>query len=96
MYFFDDFMHIKRCATSVRSFWRRYRAEISAMCQKMKVSVFEKRYHSVSVGAQHYDLRYKFVPRTLGTSTEVHTTMIFLRQYQVPRLESGAFGEATS
>ena len=33
----------KRCATSVRSFWRRYRAEISAMCQKTKVSVFEKR-----------------------------------------------------
>ena len=32
----------KRCATSVRSFWRRYRAEISAMCQKTKVSVFEK------------------------------------------------------
>ena len=31
----------KRCATSVRSFWRRYRAEISAMCQKTKVSVFE-------------------------------------------------------
>ena len=33
----------KRCATSVRSFWRRYRAEISAMCQKTKVSVFEKK-----------------------------------------------------
>ena len=33
----------KRCAASVRSFWRRYRAEISAMCQKTKVSVFEKR-----------------------------------------------------
>ena len=30
----------KRCATSVRSFWRRYRAEISAMCQKTKVFVF--------------------------------------------------------
>ena len=43
MLFFDDFKHIKRCATSVRSFWRRYRAEISAMCQKTKVSVFEKR-----------------------------------------------------
>ena len=27
-------------------------------------------------GAQHHDLRYKFVPRTLGTSTEVHTTMV--------------------
>ena len=34
----------KRCAASVRSFWRRYRAEISAMCQKTKVSVFEKRH----------------------------------------------------
>ena len=33
----------KRCAASVRSFWRRYRAEISAMCQKTKVSVFEKK-----------------------------------------------------
>ena len=33
----------KRCATSIRSFWRRYRAEISAMCQKTKVSVFEKK-----------------------------------------------------
>ena len=32
--------NVKRCATSVRSFWRRYRAEISAMCQKTKVSVF--------------------------------------------------------
>ena len=32
----------KRCATSVRSFWRRYRAEISAMCQKTKVSVLRK------------------------------------------------------
>ena len=29
----------KRCAASVRSFWRRYRAEISVMCQKTKVSV---------------------------------------------------------
>ena len=37
----------KRCATSVRSFWRRYRAEISAMCQKTKVSVFEKRHNLV-------------------------------------------------
>ena len=32
----------KRCAASVRSFWRRYRAEISAMCQKTKVSVLRK------------------------------------------------------
>ena len=32
----------KRCATSVRSFWRRYRAEISAMCQKTKVSVLRR------------------------------------------------------
>ena len=31
---------LKRCATSVRSFSRRYRAEISAMCQKTKDSVF--------------------------------------------------------
>ena len=46
------------------------------MCQKTKVSVFEKRRNSVSVGAQHYDLRYKTVPRTSGTSTEVHTTML--------------------
>ena len=37
----------KRCATSIRSFWRRYRAEISAMCQKTKVSVFEKRLNFV-------------------------------------------------
>ena len=36
------FLKQKSCATSVRSFWRRYRAEISAMCQKTKVSVFEK------------------------------------------------------
>ena len=40
---FCAFLKQKRCATSVRSFWRRYRAEISAMCQKTKVSVFEKR-----------------------------------------------------
>ena len=32
----------KRCAASVRSFWRRYRAEISAMCQKTKVSVLRR------------------------------------------------------
>ena len=38
---------LKRCATSVRSFWRRYSAEISAMCQKTKVSVFEKRLNFV-------------------------------------------------
>ena len=31
----------KRCATSVRSFWRRYRAEISAMSQKTKDSIFQ-------------------------------------------------------
>ena len=37
--FFVVFWKQKRCATSVRSFWRRYRAEISAMCQKMKVFV---------------------------------------------------------
>ena len=37
------FLKQKRCATSARSFWRRYCAEISAMCQKTKVSVFEKR-----------------------------------------------------
>ena len=42
MLFFDDFKQLKRCATSVRSFWRRYRAEISVMCQKTKVSVFAK------------------------------------------------------
>ena len=50
---FDDFLMIvwwflmiswklKRCATSVRSFWRRYRAEISTMCQKTKVFVLGK------------------------------------------------------
>ena len=33
----------KRCGTSVRSFSTKFRAEISAMCQKTKVSVFEKR-----------------------------------------------------
>ena len=32
----------KRCATSVRSFWRQYRAEISTMCQKTKVFVLGK------------------------------------------------------
>ncbi len=37
---FVVFWKQKRCATSVRSFWRRYRAEISAVCQKTKVSVF--------------------------------------------------------
>ena len=42
MYFLKDFNNIKRCATSVRSFWRRYRAEISAMCQKTKVFVLGK------------------------------------------------------
>ena len=41
-FFCEFFWKQKRCATSVRSFWRRYRAEISAMCQKTKVSVFEK------------------------------------------------------
>ena len=41
--FLCNFRKQKRCATSVRSFWRRYRAEISAMCQKTKVSVFEKK-----------------------------------------------------
>ena len=41
--FFVFFGKQKRCAASVRSFWRRYRAEISAMCQKTKVSVFEKK-----------------------------------------------------
>ena len=41
--FFDYFWKQKRCATSVRSFWRRYRAEIFAMCQKTKVSVFDKK-----------------------------------------------------
>ena len=35
----------KRCATSVRSFWRRYRAEISDMCQKTKDSVFMAEAH---------------------------------------------------
>ena len=39
---FDDFWKPKRCATSVRSFWRRYRAEISTMCQKTKVFVLGK------------------------------------------------------
>ena len=34
---FDYFLETKQCTTSVRSFLRRYRAEISAMCQKMKV-----------------------------------------------------------
>ena len=37
--FWVVFWKQKRCAASVRSFWRRYRAEISAMCQKTKVSV---------------------------------------------------------
>ena len=37
------FMKPKRCATSVRSFSRWYRALNSAMCQKTKVSVLEKR-----------------------------------------------------
>ena len=32
----------KRCAASVRSFWWRYRAEISATCQKTKVFVLGK------------------------------------------------------
>ena len=32
----------KRCGTSVRSFWRLNRAEISAMCRKTKDQVFEK------------------------------------------------------
>ena len=36
------FLKQKRCATSVRSFWWRYRAEISVMCQKTKVSVLRK------------------------------------------------------
>ena len=39
--FFVVFWKQKRCATSVRSFWRRYRAEISAMCQKTKSYAFE-------------------------------------------------------
>ena len=43
VYVLGDFNNIKRCATSVRSFWRRYRAEISAMCQKTKVSVLSTR-----------------------------------------------------
>ena len=37
------FLKQKRCGTSVRSFSTKFRAEISAMCQKTKVSVFEKR-----------------------------------------------------
>ena len=37
-----DVKNRERCATSVRSFWRRYRAEISAMCQKTKVSILRK------------------------------------------------------
>ena len=37
------FIKPKRCATSVRSFWRRFRALSSVMCQKTKVSVLEKR-----------------------------------------------------
>ena len=32
----------KRCATSVQSIWRWYRAEISTMCQKTKVFVLDK------------------------------------------------------
>ena len=40
--FLFAFWKQKRCAASVRSFWRRYRAEISAMCQKTKVSVLRK------------------------------------------------------
>ena len=39
---FFVFWKQKRCAGSVRSFWRRYRAEISAMCQKTKVSVLRR------------------------------------------------------
>ena len=35
-------MNTNRCGTPVRSFWRRFRAEISAMCQKTKDSVFTK------------------------------------------------------
>ena len=35
----------KRCATSVRSFWRWYRAEISDMCQKTKDFVFMTEAH---------------------------------------------------
>ena len=37
------FIKPKRCATSVRSFWRRFRALSSVMCQKTNVSVFEKK-----------------------------------------------------
>ena len=39
----------KRCATSVRSFSTNFRAEISAMCQKTKVSVFEKIHNFVVI-----------------------------------------------
>ena len=37
---------------------------------------WKKTQFRVFIGAQHYDLRYKTVPRTSGTSTEVHTTMV--------------------
>ena len=33
----------KHSMTSARSFWRRYRAEISVMCQKTRVSAFAKK-----------------------------------------------------
>ena len=39
----------KRCGTSVRSFSSNFRAEISATCQKTKVSVFEKKKLILSV-----------------------------------------------
>ena len=45
--FFVVFGKQKRCGTSVRSFSTKFRAEISAMCQKTKVSVFEKRFNFV-------------------------------------------------
>ena len=58
----------KRCATCARSFWRRYRAEISAVCQKTKVSVLRKNklIHAESSFIAHWSRAHfcfmKFIP----------------------------------
>ena len=42
-WFLMSLIHPKRCGTSVRSFSTHFRAEISVMCQKTKVSALWKR-----------------------------------------------------
>ena len=66
----------KRCAASVRSFSTNFRAEISAMCQKTKVFVFEKGRNLVQV--------FSIPIFQVGPNGWQVLIFVFLTKWQIP------------